>query len=59
MPLFEQKNNLKYENLIACINEDKQFDTIRIAEPDLFDYKSYPLVQFVKPSVTSRVRFSK
>lgn len=38
MPLFESKNNLKYEDLIACLKEDRQFDTIRVAEPDLFEY---------------------
>lgn len=44
LPLFEQKNGLKYENLIGFIKEDKKFDTIRVAEPDLFDYKPYPMV---------------
>ncbi|CDW82611.1 leucine-rich repeat and iq domain-containing protein 3 [Stylonychia lemnae] len=59
MPLFEQKNNLKLEELVACIKEDNLFDTIRVAEPDLFEFKQFPLIQFVKPTILSRVRFSK
>lgn len=59
MPLFEHKNNLKFEQLIHLIKEDNQFDTVRVAEPDLFEYKNTPLVQFVKPSTASRIRFNK
>jgi len=45
--------------LISSIKEDKKYETIRVAEPDLFPYKKLPLVQFVKPTIISRIRFNK
>lgn len=47
------------ENLVKNIREDDKYDTIRVAEPDLFEYKSFPLVQLTKPSAISKIRFSK
>eukprot|EP00347_Sterkiella_histriomuscorum_P006457 403352701 len=59
MPLFENKNDLKFEDLFKCVKEDTNYDTIRVAEPDLFDYRQHPLIQLVKPCIQSRVRFNK
>jgi hypothetical protein len=44
MPLIEANSNAKFEQIVSFIKEDRQFDTIRVAEPDLFTYKSSPLV---------------
>lgn len=44
MPLFESKNDMKFEELFKCIKEDQSYDTIRVAEPDLFEYRQYPLI---------------
>ena len=49
MPLFEDKHDMKFEELMGCLNEDKKYDTIRVTEPDMFPRKPLPLVQFTKP----------
>jgi hypothetical protein len=49
MPLFEEKHNIQFEELMDCLKEDKKYDTIRVTEPDMFPKRSLPLVQFTKP----------
>jgi hypothetical protein len=56
---IEAKFDLKYEDLVYLIKEDDRFDTLRVAEPDVFEYKWMPLVQFTKPTVMSRIRYAK
>ena len=58
MPILRKNDDLELDQLLECIKEDTEFDTIRVAEPDLFDYKPLPMVQLVKPSTMSKVRFS-
>ena len=38
------------EDAYSCISEDTKFDTIRVEEPDLFQFKPLPLLQFIMPS---------
>jgi len=49
MPLFEEKHNIQFEELMECLKEDRKYDTIRVTEPDMFPKRSLPLVQFTKP----------
>jgi hypothetical protein len=44
MPLFENREDIKFDDLLSFIKEDNKYDTLRIAEPDLFSYRSLPLV---------------
>ena len=32
---------------------------MNLAEPDLFKYNGLPMIQFVKPSMISKIRFNK
>ena len=41
------------------MSESHKYDTIRVCEPDLFDYKPWPMVQFTRPSMISRIRWAK
>ena len=43
-PILESKFGLRYEQIYNMIKEDNKYDTIRVAEPDIFDYKWQPLV---------------
>jgi len=38
------KENMTLEDVYNCISEDTKFDTIRIEEPDLFQFKPLPLL---------------
>ena len=44
MPLFEEKHNIQFEELMDCLKEDRKYDTIRVTEPDMFPKRSLPLV---------------
>jgi hypothetical protein len=57
--VIEAKFDIKYDDLIYLIKEDDKFDTMRVAEPDVFDYKWLPIVQFSKTTALSRIRFAK
>lgn len=61
LPLFEQKYETysKIEQLLSCIREDYKYETVRVMEPDLFEYRHLPIVQFSKPSLFSKIRRSK
>jgi hypothetical protein len=56
---IEAKFDLKYEDVVYLIKEDDRFDTLRVAEPDVFEYKWMPLIQFTKPTAMSRLRSAK
>ena len=49
MGILEQEN-LTIDDAIECITEDRKFETIRVEEPDLFEWKPLPLLQFVMPT---------
>lgn len=57
--IIEAKYDLRYEEVVSLIREDDLFDTMRVAEPDIFDYKWQPIIQFTKPTAMSRIRDSK
>ena len=38
VPIIESKFGLRYEDLYKMTKEDHKYDTIRVAEPDIFDY---------------------
>lgn len=57
--LIEAKYELRYEEVVSLIHEDDQFDTMRVAEPDIFEYKWQPIIQFTKPAAMSRMREAK
>lgn len=40
---FSQEG-MTLDDAFACIAEDQQFDTIRVEEPDLFQFRSLPLL---------------
>ena len=42
--IIESKFGYRYEDLYAMIKEDNTYDTIRVAEPDIFDYHWQPLI---------------
>jgi len=42
--IIEAKFGYRYEDLYAMIKEDNTYDTIRVAEPDIFDYHWQPLI---------------
>ena len=48
--LLEQ-DNMTLEDALDRITEDKRFETIRVEEPDLFDWKPLPLIQFIMPTL--------
>jgi len=39
-----QQENLTIDDAIDCIVEDRKYETIRVEEPDLFDWKPLPLL---------------
>ena len=57
--MIEAKYDIKYEDLVYMIKEDDRYDTLRVAEPDIFEYKWIPLIQFTRPTAISRIRKSK
>jgi hypothetical protein len=44
--IIEAKFGHSYEKLYNMVKEDARYDTIRVAEPDIFDYKWQPIIQF-------------
>lgn len=44
---------------MKSLKEDKEFDTIRVAEPDLQDYQPLPITQLCSPSFRSKILYSK
>lgn len=42
--------NMTLEDAFNCIKEDSRFDTIRVEEPDLFQFRPLPLLQFIMPT---------
>lgn len=60
MPLFEDKHDISFEQIMDCLREDRKYDTIRVTEPDMFPKRSLPLVQFIKPiSGNFKVQYNK
>lgn len=45
-----QQENMTIEDAYNCINEDNKYDTIRVEEPDLFEFRPMPLLQFIMPT---------
>ena len=39
-----QQNNLTFDDAMDFIEEDTKYETIRVEEPDLFEYKPLPLL---------------
>jgi len=44
------KEGMTNDDVYNCISEDTKYDTIRLEEPDLFQYKPLPLIQFIMPT---------
>jgi hypothetical protein len=57
--VIEAKFDVRYEELMHMIKEDDKYETMRVAEPDIFDYRWMPLVQLTKASAMSRIRVAK
>ena len=57
--IIEAKFGHSYEQLYNMVKEDARYDTIRVAEPDIFDYKWQPIIQFSQPTAISRLRINK
>ena len=49
------------EDALDCIVEDRKYETIRVEEPDLFEWKPLPLLQFIMPTFGKKtiIRFNK
>lgn len=43
-----------FDDAIDMICEDTRFETIRIEEPDLFEWHSLPLLQLIMPSCSKK-----
>jgi len=39
-----QQENLTIDDALGCIVEDRKYETIRVEEPDLFEWKPLPLL---------------
>lgn len=39
-----QQENMTLEDAYNCIQEDQKYDTIRVEEPDLFQFRPLPLL---------------
>jgi hypothetical protein len=50
---------LSFEDAMECIKEDQVYATIRMQEPDMFDYKPIPLTQFMMPTMCSNTLIAK
>lgn len=57
--MIEAKFDLRYEELVHMIKEDDKYETMRVAEPDIYDYKWTPIVQFTHATCLSRIREAK
>ena len=44
------QEGMTLDDAYACISEDNQFDTVRVEEPDLFQFRSLPLLQLIMPT---------
>lgn len=42
---------MSLEDAYACIEEDSNYATIRMEEPDLYQYRPLPLLQFIMPTL--------
>ena len=49
------------DDALDCIVEDRKYETIRVEEPDLFEWKPLPLLQFIMPTFGKKtiIRFNK
>ena len=56
-----QQENLTLDDALECIVEDRKFETIRVEEPDLFEWKPLPLLQFIMPTFGKKtiIRYNK
>lgn len=56
-----QQENLTIDDALDCIVEDRKYETIRVEEPDLFEWKPLPLLQFIMPTFGKKtiIRFNK
>jgi len=43
MPLFEEKHDIRFDELMDCLKEDRKYDTIRVTEPDMFPKRPLPI----------------
>jgi len=43
MPLFEDKHDIRFDEIMDCLKEDKKYDTIRVTEPDMFPKRPLPI----------------
>ena len=41
---------MTFDDALDRITEDKKYETIRVEEPDLFEWKPLPLLQFIMPT---------
>ena len=49
IPLLTQEN-MTFDDALDSITEDRRFETIRVEEPDLFEWKPLPLLQLIMPT---------
>lgn len=56
-----QQENLTLDDALDCIVEDRKYETIRVEEPDLFEWKPLPLLQFIMPTFGKKtiIRYNK
>ena len=41
---------MTFDDALDCIEDDNSYETIRVEEPDLFEWKPLPLLQFIMPT---------
>ena len=44
------QENMTIDDALDRITEDRKYETIRVEEPDLFEWKPLPLLQFIMPT---------
>ena len=56
-----QQENLTIDDALDCIVEDRKYETIRVEEPDLFEWKPLPILQFIMPTFSKKtiIRYNK
>ena len=56
-----QQESLTLDDALDCIVEDRKYETIRVEEPDLFEWKPLPLLQFIMPTFGKKtiIRYNK
>ena len=56
-----EQENMTIDDALDCIVEDRKYETIRVEEPDLFEWKPLPLLQFIMPTFGKKtiIRFNK